>query len=149
MLHRSAMGSFVAEEVHAVHFHTSVCGSVSPVSSPRALMQLISEPVNIFCFKLGCLFLCLEKKSSWQMWFFFGHVLAFLAWEVVVLYCFFLHINKPCRVLQTTCSTCQWSNLCLWYASKCYVYGNVKVKPIHMVFRWYFLQCPKDIKWNM
>lgn len=58
------MGSFVAEEVHAVHFHTSVCGSVSPVSSPRALMQLISEPVNIFCFKLGCLFLCLEKKKK-------------------------------------------------------------------------------------
>lgn len=57
------MGSFVAEEVHAVHFHTSVCGSVSPVSSPRALMQLISEPVNIFCFKLGCFFLCLEKKK--------------------------------------------------------------------------------------
>lgn len=39
MLLRSAMGSFAAGEVHAVHFLISVRSCVSPVSSPRALMH--------------------------------------------------------------------------------------------------------------
>lgn len=60
------MGSFAAGEVHAVHFLISVCSCVSPVSSPRALMHpnfLACESFFLF-FKLGCLFLRVEKEVA-------------------------------------------------------------------------------------